>query len=162
MKMESGVPTMTNNQEHAEWIPDDYAFYRCSECGYEHDEPEYVTPFCPNCGAQMEQPEELEEQMQPDTEYKHDTDKTRLDLVEPSLIEAVGRIRTYGVQKYHSPDNWRKVEKYRYVAAAMRHFEAYRSGEKNDPESGMPHLWHVACNIMFLIELERSGNDDIK
>ena len=44
----------------------------------------------------------------------------------------------------------------------MRHFEAYRSGEKNDPESGMPHLWHVACNIMFLIELERCGNADIK
>ncbi|MGN0656578.1 MAG: dATP/dGTP diphosphohydrolase domain-containing protein [Ruminiclostridium sp.] len=151
-----------NHEKYGEWIPDDYGFYHCSECGYEHDEPEYVTPFCPNCGAHMEQPEEMEEEMQPNTEYKHDTDKTRLDLVESSLIEAVGRIRTYGVQKYHSPDNWRKVEKYRYVAAAMRHFEAYRSGEKNDPESGMPHLWHVACNIMFLIELERCDNADIK
>lgn len=99
------------------------------------------------------------EETEENTEYKNDIGKTRLDLVEPSLIEAVGRIRTYGVQKYHDPDNWRKVDKHRYVAAAMRHFEAYRGGEQNDPESGMPHLWHAACNIMFLIEMERSNNN---
>lgn len=61
-------------------------------------------------------------------ENKYDGEKTRLDLVEPS----------------------------RYIAAAMRHFEAYRKGEKDDPESGMPHLWHCACNIMFLIEMEET------
>lgn len=39
---------------HGEWIPDDYMFFHCSECQYEHDDPEYVTPYCPNCGAKME------------------------------------------------------------------------------------------------------------
>jgi len=24
----------------------------------------------------------------------------------------------------------------------------------NDPESGLPHIWHVATNIAFLIEME--------
>ena len=50
--------------------------------------------------------------------------------------------------------SWKKVEKQRYIAAAMRHFEAYRKGEFIDAESGMPHLWHCACNLMFLIELD--------
>ena len=36
-----------------EWIEDDYAFNRCSECGYEFDSPEIKTPYCPNCGAKM-------------------------------------------------------------------------------------------------------------
>lgn len=36
-----------------EWIEDDYGFYRCSECGFEWDEPEMVSRFCPNCGAEM-------------------------------------------------------------------------------------------------------------
>lgn len=63
---------------------------------------------------------------------KHDSGKNRLDLVFPSFIEEVGYIRTYGVQKYHDPDNWRNIEdaKQRYIAAAMRHFNAWRSGEK--------------------------------
>lgn len=88
-------------------------------------------------------------------ENKHDGDKVRLDLVEPSLINAVGRVRTFGVKKYPDEQSWRKVSKQRYIAATMRHFEAYRSGELLDSESGLPHLWHVACNIMFLIELEK-------
>ena len=88
-------------------------------------------------------------------ENKFDGEKVRLDLVEPSLIEAIGKVRTYGVKKYTDEQSWRKVEKPRYVAAAMRHFEAYRKGEINDAESGMPHLWHCACNLMFPIELEK-------
>ncbi len=88
-------------------------------------------------------------------ENKFDGEKVRLDLVEPSLIEAIGKVRTYGVKKYTDEQSWRKIETSRYVAAAMRHFEAYRKGESNDAESGMPHLWHCACNLMFLIELEK-------
>lgn len=40
--------------KHGEWIADDYECNHCSECGYEHDVPEYVTPYCPGCGAKME------------------------------------------------------------------------------------------------------------
>ena len=68
-------------------------------------------------------------------ENKFDGEKVRLDLVEPSLIEAIGKVRTYGVKKYTDEQSWRKVEKQRYVAAAMRHFEAYRKGESNLPSA---------------------------
>lgn len=88
---------------------------------------------------------------------KFDQEKNRLDLVFPSIIEELGFIRTYGVKKYKDPENWCKIDdaKQRYIAAAMRHFEAWRAGEKFDKESGFRHLAHCACNIMFLIELER-------
>lgn len=92
---------------------------------------------------------------------KHDKDKPRLDLVPPAIIEAVGAVRTYGIQKYKDPNNWKKVEPERYRAALMRHLCKYlRNPQAKDEESGLPHLWHVACNIAFLCELEREGDDE--
>lgn len=90
-------------------------------------------------------------------EAKSDAGKNRLDLVFPSIIEELGLIRTYGSKKYKDADNWKTIEnaRQRYTAAAMRHFEAWRSGNKFDTESGLRHLSHCACNLMFLIELER-------
>jgi hypothetical protein len=86
---------------------------------------------------------------------KADTGKPRLDLVPPSIIEAIGVIRTYGTNKYHDPENWRKVEPERYRAALMRHLCAYlRDPTSVDEESGYKHMWHLACNVAFLIELE--------
>ena len=86
--------------------------------------------------------------------YKADNGKARLDLVSPTFIEAVGKIRTFGVQKYGDSDSWTKVEPQRYMAALLRHINAYRMGEEIDKESGMSHLWHAACNLMFLIDLD--------
>ena len=86
--------------------------------------------------------------------HKYDHDKPRLDLVPPSVIEAVGVIRTYGTNKYGDPHGWVKVEPERYTAALMRHLcEFLRDPFSVDQESGYPHLWHMACNIAFLIEL---------
>lgn len=85
---------------------------------------------------------------------KHDTGKPRPTLVPTSLIRAVTAIREYGCQKYHDPENWRKVEPQRYRDALYRHWLAYLEGEVDDPESGLPHIWHCACNIAFLIEME--------
>lgn len=86
--------------------------------------------------------------------YKADYGKPRPTLVPVSLIRAVTAIREYGCSKYHDPDNWRKVEAQRYRDALYRHWLAYLNGERNDPESGYPHLWHLACNVAFLIEME--------
>ena len=88
--------------------------------------------------------------------HKDDQEKNRLDLIEPEFIEGVGKVLTFGADKYE-PNNWQKVEdaENRYYAAAMRHLMAWRKGEKTDPESGISHLYHVACNIMFLQHFER-------
>lgn len=85
---------------------------------------------------------------------KYDADKPRLDLVPPGIIEAVGIVRDYGTRKYGDPDNWRNVEPERYVAALMRHLCKFlRNPHGVDEESGIPHLFHMACNIAFLVEM---------
>lgn len=88
-------------------------------------------------------------------EAKADAGKIRPTLVPASLIEAVAAIREYGCSKYNDPENWKRVEPERYRDALYRHLLAYLKGEKNDKESGLPHLWHLACNAAFLIEMEQ-------
>lgn len=88
-------------------------------------------------------------------EAKADAGKPRLSLVPPAIIEAVGRVRTYGTEKYGDPDNWRKVEPERYRDALMRHTCAWlRNPDGIDEESGLQHLEHMACNIAFLLEMK--------
>ena len=89
-------------------------------------------------------------------ELKFDDNKPRLDLVPPELIEAVGKVRTYGVKKYGDSSIWKQVEPYRYRAALMRHICRYlKEPDGVDDESGLPHLWHIACNVAFLIALSK-------
>ena len=89
---------------------------------------------------------------------KADAGKPRLTLVPPAIIWAIAAVREYGTKKYGDPQNWRKVEPERYRDAAYRHWLAYLADPAGmDEESGIPHLWHVACNIAFLIALEWGG-----
>ena len=93
--------------------------------------------------------------MQNDQTIKADAGKLKLTLVPRNIIKAIAEIRQYGVNKYGDNDNWRRVEPERYKDAAFRHFLAYLDDPSGvDEESGLPHLWHLACNIAFLCELE--------
>lgn len=94
-------------------------------------------------------------EMVPDGTAKADIGKPRPTLVPTSLIRAVTAVREYGTAKYHDPENWRTVEPQRYRDALFRHWLAYLENPHGvDAESGLPHLWHVACNAAFLIEME--------
>ena len=90
---------------------------------------------------------------------KADSGKLELTLVPPELVEAVAVVRMYGNAKYPEggKDNWKKVEKERYRNALYRHLLAYlREAYGSDYESNLPHLYHAACNIAFLLALEIS------
>ena len=90
-----------------------------------------------------------------DQTAKADAGKSRLTLVPRKLIWKIAKVREYGTNKYHDPENWKRVEKERYKDAAFRHFLAYLDDEKSvDEESNLEHLWHLACNIAFLCEME--------
>lgn len=95
--------------------------------------------------------------MNGDQTIKADAGKPPLSKVPTAMIWATGYVREYGMNKYPDggPDNWKKVEIERYRDAAFRHFLAYlESPNSVDSESGLPHLWHLACNISFICELE--------
>ena len=88
-------------------------------------------------------------------EAKADQGKNPLALVPTKIIRAIGRVRQYGTEKYGDPENWKKVEAKRYRNALYRHWLNYLDDPKGkDEESGLPHLWHLACNAAFLIEME--------
>ena len=91
---------------------------------------------------------------------KDDSDKLRFDLIPPILLKAVATILTFGAKKY-SPNNWQRLGNFneRFTGALMRHLNAWRDGEKIDQESGQPHLWHIACNVAFLIWKEYNTNE---
>ena len=89
---------------------------------------------------------------------KYDTGKLRWDLLPVECVEEVVKILTFGAEKY-APNNWQLVDNAneRYYAALMRHIIAWRKGELLDPESGLSHLSHAACNVVFLMWL---GNNE--
>lgn len=89
---------------------------------------------------------------------KYDGDKPRMDLLLsgcPNALEQISSILTFGAQKY-AAHSWQTVPQgdERYLAALLRHLTAHGKGEINDPESGMSHLAHAACNALFILELE--------
>jgi len=93
-------------------------------------------------------------------EAKADAGKPRLSLVPSEIIRCIAVIREYGNRKYKDPENWRTVEVERYRDAAYRHLLAYIDNPAGvDEESGLPHLWHLACNVAFLCELEKRSHD---
>lgn len=97
-----------------------------------------------------------------ETFVKHDQDKSRVELISPHAILAIGRVLALGAKKY-SADNWRNgAEWRRYIGAALRHVFSFASGENNDPETGESHLVHAMCCLLFLFEYVRCnlGTDD--
>tara|TARA_B110000495_G_C22794178_1_gene464095 strand:- start:277 stop:600 length:324 start_codon:yes stop_codon:yes gene_type:complete len=93
---------------------------------------------------------------------KFDQDKLPYELLAPELLEATATILKFGANKYEAR-NWEKGMKWsRPFGALMRHMWAWWRKEDKDTETGMSHLWHAACCIMFLIAYEERqiGKDD--
>ena len=91
---------------------------------------------------------------------KADQGKPHPSYVPVALIEGVMAVREYGNQKYHDPDNWKQVEPERYHQAMLRHIlAAWNDPYKIDPESGLLHIQHVACNIAFLLEFYKEAHN---
>ena len=85
------------------------------------------------------------------------TEKPRLELLPFGALTDIADVLTFGARKYGA-DNWRRGASWsRYFAACLRHLFAWWRGEGNDPETGLSHLAHAGCCILFLIEYEREG-----
>ena len=95
-----------------------------------------------------------------DQDIKADAGKLQIRMVPPQIVRDIAVIREYGNRKYNDPHSWRRVEVDRYVDALLRHtldfIEDYYSV---DEESGHYHYQHMACNMAFLCELLKEGNN---
>lgn len=94
---------------------------------------------------------------------KRDDGKDRWDLLPIGPVRSVVRVLTWSTGQYPE-GNWQHVSRPRdrYYAATMRHVTSWFDGEVNDPKSGLPHLAHAVCSLLFLLwfearEIERLG-----
>ena len=136
--------------------------YACPRCGY--TKVAYKTPDnmeCSSCGHEsLASCFRVEWQIR-NQAHKADKGKPRFNLIPLHHLEGVAMIREYGVNKYGTRDGWRDVTnaKERYEEAMTRHWFAYLSGEELDEESGLPHIDHVICNLLFLKEFQDVDNN---
>jgi hypothetical protein len=85
---------------------------------------------------------------------KHDSGKLLFGCFTQGLapvIKGVVAVLTYGAQKY-ARDSWQHVPnaRQRYMDACDRHLNSINMGQSHDEESGLPHIFHVVCNAMFV------------
>lgn len=81
----------------------------------------------------------------------------RHDLIPSWPLTKIAEVFGFGTQKY-ADRNWEGGYEWgKGYAAAMRHLLAWNAGEDNDPESGLPHLAHVAWHMLTLMEFQRAG-----
>jgi hypothetical protein len=92
---------------------------------------------------------------------KFDDSKVRLDLLSTQWLNGVGAVLTFGAKKY-AAHNWRNgIVLSRLTGAALRHLTAFNSGEDLDPETGLSHLHHASCCLMFMSELYATKKDEV-
>jgi hypothetical protein len=83
----------------------------------------------------------------------YDDGKPPLARLPLRALRQVALVQLYGAHKYDEFDNYRKgMETSRNASCAMRHIADHMDGQDMDPESGLPHLAHAACRILFMLE----------
>ena len=84
-------------------------------------------------------------------EEKQTIGKPNILLVPVDIITAIARVREYGNEKYKDSESWKRVPSQEYINAIWRHLIAMEDNIfAKDEESGLYHLWHIACNVAFL------------
>ncbi len=101
---------------------------------------------------------------------RYDSGKANWALMPFEAIEEILKVLEFGALKY---DGWNFAKgagmKWTRVSnSLLRHVFAWVRGEDKDPESGLSHLGHIGCNVIFLIyymkygEVYGAGDDRFK
>lgn len=84
---------------------------------------------------------------------KLDQGKANWSLMPFEAVEEILKVLEFGAVKYEGW-NFAKgggMKWSRIINSLLRHTYAWIRGEDNDPESGLSHLAHMGCNIIFLL-----------
>lgn len=83
---------------------------------------------------------------------KDDSEKPPMELLSSIALVEIAKVMGKGRDKYGA-HNWRKgIIWSRVFGAALRHIFAWVGGTTEDSETGLNHLAHAACCIMFLLD----------
>ena len=88
---------------------------------------------------------------------KDDDGKLPLQLLCPIALAGTARVLQFGRDKYtkitgkDASHNWKMGMPWtKVIGSIMRHLFAIKRGEDIDPDSGLPHVDHLGCEVMFL------------
>jgi hypothetical protein len=98
---------------------------------------------------------------------KYDEGKRDWSLLPLDSVEEIVKVLEFGAKKY-AAHNWSNNGGFKYTRvlnATLRHIFAFMRGEDLDPETGLSHLAHAGCNILFILHFIKhkdkySTNDD--
>lgn len=105
--------------------------------------------------------------MSKDTGQKDDGGKLQFSLVPWDALKEIIRVLMWGAyerprsdgSKGYGPNNWELVAdaRKRFFDALIRHATDWYMGERNDRDSGLHHLGHAGCCLLFLLALALRG-----
>lgn len=124
----------------------------------------YYEPLCYQATDGITECYIVEDEIEPYTEpkssnggTKHDDGKPPMSLIPYICTKEIARVLAHGAKKYE-PYNWTKGINYlRVLSGIERHMGSFKDGEDNDPETGISHLAHAACGIIFLLFYQLTG-----
>jgi hypothetical protein len=97
---------------------------------------------------------------------RDDSGKTNWSLMPFEALEEINKVLEFGATKY-SANNWQEGTGFKYsrvLNSLLRHVFAFMRGEDKDPESGLSHMAHAGCNVLFILyylkKKARYANDD--
>lgn len=90
---------------------------------------------------------------------RYNQGKVQWSLVDFKSFEDMVRVLEFGAQKY-DPFNWKKGLTTRSICeSTLRHLYAFLDGQDTDEESGISHIGHMQCNLMFLAYMMREKKE---
>lgn len=90
---------------------------------------------------------------------KYDNNKPSMALIDADFLLGLAKVLDFGKEKY-AAHNWRGgISFSRLISAAYRHLGAINKGEDLDSESSLPHVYHLACCVMFLSWMMENRKD---
>jgi len=88
---------------------------------------------------------------------KYDEGKVPLNLLDADFLFGTASVLEFGAKKY-APYNWAEGMAWsRVFGALMRHMWKWWRGEEVDEETGISHLYHASCCLMFLSHYQAYG-----
>lgn len=88
---------------------------------------------------------------------RYDQNKINWSLMPFEAVEEIAKVLEFGAKKYEAWNFTKNggMQHTRIINSCLRHIFAYMRGQDLDPESGLSHLAHAGCNILFLLYYKR-------